>query len=50
MKTSQQLLSYRKSCMFLYGMTDAGFNRKIGLRIANEKVRGAIALIRAARG
>lgn len=48
MKTSRQLFSYRKSCMFLYGMTDAGFNRQLGKRIANEKVRSVIALIRRA--
>ena len=48
MKTSRQLFSYRKSCMFLYGMTDAGFDRALGLRVANAKVRSLIAILRRA--
>ena len=46
MKT--KLLSYRKSCMFLYGMTDRGFDKALGKRVANEKVRGLLALLRRA--
>lgn len=46
--TAKALFSYRKSCMFLYGMTDAGFDRALGLRIANAKVRSLIPLLRRA--
>lgn len=46
MKASKHLFAYRRSCIFLYGMTSRGFNRAHGLKAANAKTRAFIASIR----
>ena len=46
--TAKAIFSYRKSCMFFYGMTDHGFDRSVGLRAANAKTRSLIKMLREA--
>ena len=45
--TIRKLFEYRNSCMFLYGMTQRGFDRRLGRSIANRKTRDLIAILRA---